>query len=326
MKTRTYILSKTGGVEALTLSETELKDPQKGEVQLKHKSIGINFIDIYHRTGLYPLSLPTSLGLEGIGEIIKVGSEVRNFQEGDWVGYAINALGAYQEARNLSSEVLFPIKKELADKVAGTLLRGLTAEYLINRLGAGLKAGDTVLLHAAAGGVGLIALQWLKNLGIKVIATSGSEKKRQIIREHRADLVLDHKDSDLVGKIKEFTGGEGVKIIYDSIGKNTFASSLDSLARRGLLVSYGNSSGPVEPFSPLLLAQKGSLLLTRPTLADYYTNSSEILTYAPMYLELVEKKVIKNEHSTRFSFENLLDAQEYLETGKSIGATWVGVD
>ena len=290
MKTEAYVLKEHGGAEVLTLTEIALKDPEKNEVQLQQKCLGINFIDIYHRTGLYPLPMPTILGLEGIGKIVKVGSEVFNFREGDWVGYGFNSLGAYQKTRNISKNVIFSIKKSLIEKVAGTLLRGFTAEYLVHRIGENLKRGDTVLLHAAAGGVGLIALQWLKSLGIKVIATAGSEEKRQIIKNYQADLILDYLDTKLVEKVRDFTDNEGVKIVYDSIGKDTFLNSLDSLAKRGLFVSYGNSSGPVKPFPPLLLSQKGSLFLTRPTLAHYYGTPEEISAHAPLYLGLVEKK------------------------------------
>lgn len=266
-------IHKTGDESVLRWEETSVPPLAAAEVLVRHHAIGINFIDIYHRTGLYPLELPAVLGMEGAGVIEEVGKDVKDFQAGDGVAYC-TSIGSYAERRSVAAEHLVRLPEDINyEQAAAMMLKGMTAEYLIRRTYR-VKRGDMVLFHAIAGGVGLLALQWLKQLGAFVIGTASTAAKKELALEHGCDEVLIHKEADIVQRVKDLTQGEGVAVVYDSIGKDTFAASLDSLRPRGLLVSYGNASGAVPSFSPHLLAQKGSLFLTRPTLFHYVNSAA----------------------------------------------------
>ncbi len=345
MHNQGFRLYKTGSSKELILEEIALPPLAEDEVRIKHQTIGVNFIDIYFRSGVYPVNLPATLGMEGMGQVLEVGKQVKAYQEGDLVGYAFGSMGAYQKLRNIKERFLFPIPKAIpSSRLAGNLLRGFTAEYLIDRIARekmNLQAGDTVLFYAATGGVGLIALEWLRHYGVKVIATVGSEEKAQIAREYKADLVLRHDftDGEVDGKVdqgfskkdfleqvQDFTGGKGVKVVFDSLGKDTFDLSLDCLEKRGMLISYGNATGTVDPFPPTRLSQKGSLFLTRPSLADYYRDPEEIKKYSKVYFTLVEKNVLTGRYSQQFDFSSIPEAHDFLEAKKSIGPTWIKVN
>ena len=268
--------SKTGGPEVLALEDVTLAPPARGQVQLRHTAIGVNFIDIYHRSGLYPLKLPSGLGLEAAGIVQAVGEGVTNFKLGDRVGHCTGPIGAYAEANNIDADRAVKLPDAISDETAAAcLLKGMTAQYLLRRTFV-VEPGQTILLHSAAGGVGLIAAQWAKHLGARVIGTVGSDDKIELAKAHGCEHVLNLAKDDWVARVREFTNGQGVPVVYDSIGKDTFSGSLDCLAVRGMMVSFGNSSGPVPAFEPGLLSAKGSLYLTRPTLFHYTRTSKEL--------------------------------------------------
>ncbi len=267
---------EVGGPEVLKVAEREISRPGPEEVLVSHEAIGLNFIDTYHRTGLYPLPLPASPGLEAAGVIEEVGSAVDGWAAGDRVAYATGPIGAYCQRRLMGTASLIRIPDELEGEVAAALfLKGMTAEYLLRRTFR-VEAGQTALLHAVAGGVGLIACQWLKNLGATVIGTVGSEAKAELARQFGCDHVLLHGRDDIAARVREITGGRGVPVVYDGIGAATFEATLDSLSPRGCFVSFGNASGPVAPFPPARLAEKGSLFFTRPTLMSYTGTRAEL--------------------------------------------------
>lgn len=267
-------LHQPGDESRLQWEDAPLPELGTQEVVIRHHAIGVNFIDIYHRSGLYPLELPAVLGMEAAGVIEAIGKEVRDFQVGDRVAYC-TAVGSYSQRRVIAAEHLILLPDHISTKqAAAMMLKGMTAEYLIRRTYP-VKQGDVVLFHAIAGGVGLIALQWLKQLGSFVIGTVSTEEKAALAKKYGCDEVIIHGKLDLAKRVKELTKGKGVPVVYDSIGKDTFMSSLDALRPRGLMVSYGNASGPVPPIAPSLLAQKGSLFLTRPTLMHYAANAAE---------------------------------------------------
>ncbi len=244
------------------------------EVVVRHEAVGINFIDIYHRTGLYPLNLPAVLGMEAAGIVEEVGKRVRDFHIGDRVAYC-TSLGSYSQRRHIASGQLILLPTHISTKqAAAMMLKGMTAEYLIHRTFR-VKRDHLVLFHAIAGGVGLIALQWLKQLGVFVIGTASTKEKAELARSYGCDEVIIHGEGDLAKQVRELTKGKGVDVVYDSIGKDTFMSSLDALRPRGMMVSYGNASGPVPPVAPSLLAEKGSLFLTRPSLMHYAASEGE---------------------------------------------------
>jgi NADPH2:quinone reductase len=265
-----------GSPDVLHLETIDVGAPGPGQVRLRHHAIGVNFIDTYQRSGLYPLPLPSGLGQEGAGVVEAVGEDVTGFRIGDRVAYAGGAPGAYAETRLLGTEKLLHLPPGVDfDQAACIMLQGMTVEYLIRRLYR-VEPGQTVLWHAAAGGVGQIAVQWLAALGVDVIGTVGSADKAERALALGCRHVINYREEDVVARVREITQGQGVPVVYDSVGKDTFDMSLDCLARRGLFVSFGNASGAVPPFSPLLLAQKGSLLFTRPRLGDYTATRAEL--------------------------------------------------
>ncbi|HRZ08053.1 MAG TPA: quinone oxidoreductase, partial [Candidatus Competibacteraceae bacterium] len=259
-----------GGPEALRWEEVEVGDPGPGQLRVRHGAVGLNYIDVYHRTGLYPLpSLPWTLGMEGAGQVEAVGEGVTEFKVGDRVAYASPPVGAYAEARLIAADRVVALPDAIDDRTAAAMmLQGMTAQYLLRRTYR-VQPGDAILLHAAAGGVGLIASQWARHLGAIVIGTVGSDEKAELARAHGCHHVVVYSRENFVERVREITGGQGVAVVYDSVGKETFMGSLDCLRPLGMMVSFGNASGPVPPFDPGILAAKGSLFLTRPTLMTY---------------------------------------------------------
>jgi len=313
--------SKTGGPEVLTLEDVTLAPPARGQVQLRHTAIGVNFIDIYHRSGLYPLKLPSGLGLEAAGIVQAVGEGVTNFKLGDRVGYCTGPIGAYAEANNIGADRAVKLPDGISDETAAAcLLKGMTAQYLLRRTFV-VEPGQTILLHSAAGGVGLIAAQWAKHLGARVIGTVGSDDKIELAKAHGCEHVLNLAKDDWVARLREFTNGQGVPVVYDSIGKDSFSGSLDCLAVRGMMVSFGNSSGPVPAFEPGLLSAKGSLYLTRPTLFHYIRTSKELQETADDLFTVIDSGHVKIAINQRFALKDARLAHEALHSRKTTGAT-----
>ncbi|NWH08881.1 MAG: quinone oxidoreductase [Alphaproteobacteria bacterium] len=285
-------LSRTGGPEVLELKPIDLPPPPEGFARVRHTAIGVNFIDIYHRSGLYPVPLPSGLGLEAAGIIEALGPNVRGLTVGDRIGYCTGPLGAYATEANVPASRMVKLPKGIGDDVAAaSLLKGMTAQYLLKRTYP-VRPGDTILFHAAAGGVGQIAVQWAKALGATVIGTAGSEEKMRLARTLGCDHVINSRTEDIAARVREITGGEGVPVVYDSVGKDTFTVSLDCLKPRGLMVSFGNASGPVPPFEPGILNAKGSLYLTRPSLFHYTATTNDLQAtaddlFAALFLEKV---------------------------------------
>jgi NADPH2:quinone reductase len=272
-------IHQTGGPEVLSWDEVEAGHPGPGEARIRHAAIGLNFIDTYHRSGLYPLPLPAVLGSEGAGVVLEIGAGVTEVKPGDRVAYA-GPVGAYAEERLIAAHRLVPLPADVDDRVAAAaMLKGMTAQYLLRRTHR-VEARETILLHSAAGGVGLIAAQWAKSLGATVIGTVSTDAKAVLAREAGCDHVVVTSRESFVSRVKEITGGAGVRVVYDAVGKDTFDGSLDCLAPLGLMVSFGNASGAVSPVSPLVLAQKGSLFLTRPTLMTYTAKREDLLATA----------------------------------------------
>jgi len=270
----------TGGPEALCWDEVVVAAPGPGEALVRHTAIGVNYIDTYHRSGLYPLAMPATLGMEGAGIVEAAGPGVVEVRAGDRVAYAGGPVGAYAERRLIPAHRLVPLPAGVTDdQAAAIMLKGMTAQYLLRQTHV-VQPGETILVHAAAGGVGLIACQWAKHLGAVVIGTVGTDEKAALARAHGCDHVIVYTREDFAARVREITGGRGVSVVYDSVGKATWEGSLDCLQPRGLMVSYGNASGAVPPFSPLVLSAKGSLYLTRPTLMTYTAKREELLATA----------------------------------------------
>ncbi|PXA81686.1 quinone oxidoreductase [Caulobacter sp. D4A] len=308
-----------GGPEVLEVVERDLPSPGPGQILVRHAAVGLNFIDTYHRSGLYPLKYPQVLGLEAAGHVEAVGDGVTRFAVGDRVAYN-GTMGAYAEASIVPADrtVKVPDSVEL-EVAAAVLLKGMTAEFLVRRCFP-VKAGQTVLVHAAAGGVGQILVQWAKALGASVIATVGSEAKARIVRDLGADHVILYDHEDVAARVTEITGGAGVPVVYDGVGKDTFQGSLKSLARRGVLVTYGNASGPVPPFAPLELGAK-SAWITRPRLFDYIVTTEELDESAAALFEVLASGAVKIEIGQRFPLAQARQAHEALEGRKTTGAT-----
>ncbi|MFZ5610432.1 MAG: quinone oxidoreductase family protein [Pseudomonadota bacterium] len=321
MKTGRIAFAQTGGPEVLAWRTMELGAPGPGEVLLRQEAIGLNFIDIYHRTGLYPLSLPSGLGLEAAGVIEAVGQGVTAFQEGERVAYGWGPVGAYATHRLMPADMLVPLPEGIdARTAAAVMLKGATAEYLIRRTYP-VKAGETVLFHAVAGGVGLIACQWLKALGATVIGTVGGPEKAALAARHGCDHVIDYRREDFVARVREITKGRGVPVVFDGVGRATWEGSLDCLARRGLMVSYGNASGAVTGVDLALLAAKGSLYVTRPTLAHYYADARERAAGAKALFHLISSGAIKVAIGQTYPLQEAGRAQRDLEGRKTVGST-----
>ncbi|MDH3703454.1 MAG: quinone oxidoreductase [Alphaproteobacteria bacterium] len=312
-------IHKHGGPEVLKLEEVKLANPKAGEVRLRQTAIGLNFIDTYHRSGLYPMKMPVTLGTEAAGIVEAVGKGVTTVKEGDRVAYA-GVAGAYAEARTIAADRLVKLPRWISDQqAAAMMLKGMTAEYLIRRTYRARK-GETVVFHAAAGGVGLIACQWLKQLGVTVIGTVGSDAKAKLAKRHGCRYPVLYKKQNLAKRVREITKGAGVPVVYDSVGASTFAQSLDCLAPRGMLVSFGNSSGPVPPFEPGILAAKGSLYFTRPSLAAY-TASREDLVKSAQSLFRAVKNGVKIRVDQTFKLKDIVRAHKALEGRRTTGST-----
>jgi NADPH2:quinone reductase len=324
--TRVVRIHETGGPEVLRVDELELRPPGPGEARVRHTAIGLNYIDIYHRSGLYPPGpLPAALGMEAAGVVEQLGPEVAEVEVGQRVGYATGRPGAYAEARNVQVCHLIPLPAEIDDATAAAiLLKGMTAEYLVRRSYA-VQAGETVLLHAAAGGVGLIASQWLAHLGAKVIGTVGSEEKAELARAHGCHHPIVYTREDFVARVRELTAGRGVPVVYDSVGRATFEGSLDCLAPRGLLVSFGNASGKPDPVDPGVLGAKGSLYLTRASLFTYVGTRAELLASAQALFEVVRSGAVKVRVGQRWPLAQVVDAHRALESRATTGSTLLTV-
>lgn len=313
---------ETGGPEVLRWEEVEISKPGPGEVHLRQTAVGLNFIDIYHRTGLYPLAgLPATPGMEGAGVVVATGEGVDDISPGDRVAYASPPPGAYAEERLIPAHRLIRLPDTISDQqAAGMMLQGMTAQYLL-RSTFRIKKGDTILFHAAAGGVGLIACQWASSLGATVIGTVGSLEKAELAKAHGCDYPLLYREEDWVARVREITDGEGVSVVYDSIGQDTFLQSLDCLRPLGLLVSFGQASGPVEPFDPGLLAAKGSLFLTRPTLMGYTARREDLLASAEELFGVVQSGAVKIEIRQTYPLCEVAQAHRDLEARKTTGST-----
>ena len=311
-----------GGPENLRYDDVEVGDPGPGEIRIRQTAIGLNYIDVYHRTGLYPLGdLPHAIGLEAAGVIDALGEGVGGLGVGDRVAYAAPPVGAYAEVRLMPADRVVALPDAIADETgAAMMLQGMTVEYLIRRTYR-VKAGETVLLHAAAGGVGLIACQWLKHLGATVIGTVGSPEKAELARAHGCDHPVNYREESFVEKVKEITGGQGVPVVYDSIGKDTWDDSLDCLQPLGLMVTFGNASGPVPPINLGVLGQKGSLYVTRPTLMTYTAKREDLEASAKALFDVVLSGAVKIEVNQTYPLAEAAQAHRDLEARKTTGST-----
>jgi NADPH:quinone reductase len=313
-------ITETGGPEVLRWEHIDVGEPGEGEARVRHTAVGVNFIDTYHRSGLYPISLPSGVGSEAAGVVEAVGPGVTGIRPGDRVAYAGGPPGSYAEARVLPAAMLVSIPDGVADQTAAAvMLKGMTAQYLIRRTRP-VKAGETVLFHAAAGGVGLIACQWLKALGATVIGTVGTEEKAAVARSHGCEHVIISTREDIVKRVREITGGAGVPVVYDSIGKDTFLSSLDCLRPLGLMVSYGNSSGKVTPFDISILSQKGSLYLTRPTLATYTATRADLEATARDVFDVIRQGKVTVEVRHTYPLADAPQVHRDLEGRRTVGS------
>ncbi|PWJ12889.1 quinone oxidoreductase family protein [Jannaschia seohaensis] len=318
---RTVIIEEAGGPEKLKLVDREVGDPGPGEIRVRHAACGLNFIDVYQRMGLYPLTLPHALGMEAAGTVEAVGAGVTHLSEGDRVAYASTPPGAYTEARVMPAAAVARLPDGISfETAAAMMLQGLTTEYLFERV-TPLKAGDRVLFHAAAGGVGLIACQWARSMGIELIGTAGGPEKCALALEHGAAHCIDYKAEDFVAQVKEITGGAGVDVVMDGVGKDTFAGSLDCLKPLGFMISFGNASGPVPPVSLLDLAAKGSLKLTRTTLFTFLADHARAQAMAQNLFQKVESGDVKIRIGQTFPLEDVAEAHRALEGRKTTGST-----
>lgn len=310
-----------GGPEVLRFEEFDPAKPAPDEVQVRHTAIGVNYIDVYDRTGLYPVELPSGLGREAAGVITAVGKKVRGFRAGDRVAYVYSKPGAYSEVRNVPAERLVKVPKGISDQQAAALmLKGLTAHYLLRRTYRVAK-GDFVLVHAAAGGVGMILCQWAKSLGAKVIGVVGSEAKADLARKYGCKTVLISGQDDLVPAVKKVTRNQGVHVVYDSVGKDTFVESLDCLRPLGMMVTYGNASGPVPPVAPLELNKRGSLFLTRPTLFHYISTREMLDAAAKELFAAVKNKQFKLLIGQTYPLADAAESHRDLEGRRTTGST-----
>ena len=313
--------SETGGPEVLKLVDVDVEKPGPGQVRVRQTAIGLNYIDTYHRSGLYPVPLPSGIGLEAAGVVEELGEGVANLKVGDRIAYGVGALGAYAQVRNLPANRVSKIPAGISDETAaGMMLKGMTVRYLL-RATYKVQPGETILLHAAAGGVGLILSQWAKALGVTVIGTVGSGDKMKIAREHGCDHVINSTTENVVARVKEITGGTGVPVVYDGVGEATFVTSLDCLKPRGLLVVFGNASGPVKAFDLSMLASRGSLYVTRPTLMTYTASDAELQETAGDLMAMVASGKVKIPVNQRYALADAVQAHRDLESRKTTGTT-----
>jgi NADPH2:quinone reductase len=315
-------IHNTGSPEAMQWEEVELVEPKSGEVRIRHEAVGLNFIDVYHRTGLYPLpELPAVLGLEGAGTVVSVGADVAEFQAGDRVAYAGVPPGAYAEERLIPAHRLIKLPEAISfQQGAAMMLQGMTARYLLHGCYP-VKAGDTILVHAAAGGVGTIVCQWAKHLGATVIGTVGSGKKAELARAHGCDYPIDYIKDDFNTHVQEITDNQGVNVVYDSVGEPTFFKSLDCLKPMGTMVSFGQAAAPVPPIDIGLLAAKGSLFLTRPSLMTYTEKRKDLLAHAADLFKVIESGAVKVDIRQTYALKNAAQAHRDLEARKTSGST-----
>jgi len=311
---------ETGGPEVLKWEEIDVGGPGSGQVRLRQEAAGLNFIDVYHRTGLYPQPLPFTPGVEGAGVVEAVGPDVTGVKIGDRVAYA-GPIGGYAEVRLIDADRLVKLPVAISsEQAAAAMLQGMTVHMLLRRVYP-VKAGDTILIHAAAGGVGLISCQWAKALGATVIGTVGNEDKAALARAHGCDHPIVYTREDFVAEVDRITAGKKLPVVYDSVGKDSFLKSLDCLAPRGMMVSFGNASGPPDPFPPGLLAQKGSLFLTRPTLFNYIATRPELEEAAGELFGMLASGQVKVEVKQRFALKDAAEAHRALEGRKTSGST-----
>jgi len=314
-------ITGTGGPDVMKLVDVDVEKPGPGQLRVRQTAIGLNYIDTYHRSGLYPVPLPSGLGLEAAGVVEEVGEGVANVKPGDRIAYGVGALGAYAEMRNLPANRITRLPAGISDETAaGMMLKGMTVRYLL-RATYRLSPGETILLHAAAGGVGLILSQWAKALGATVIGTVGSDEKVQTAREHGCDHVINYSTENTVARVKDITGGKGVPVVYDGVGQSTLMTSLDCLKPRGLLVSFGNASGPVKSFDLGLLAAKGSLYVTRPTLMTYTATDEDLKETADDLVAMVESGKVKIPVNQRYRLADAVQAHRDLESRRTTGTT-----
>jgi len=319
--TRAVRFTQTGGPEVLELVDVDVPPPGPGEIRLRHTAIGVNYIDIYHRSGLYPVELPSGVGVEAAGVVEAVGEGVSHLKAGDRAAYMLGPIGAYAECRTMPAAAAIPLPGVISDELAaGVLLKGCTVEYLIRRV-FHVKSGHRVLLHAAAGGVGQIAVQWLKALGAEVIGAAGSPEKAERAQALGCDHVILYREEDVAARAREITDGVGVDVVYDGVGRATFAASLDALRPRGMMVSFGNASGPVGDIDVNLLQQKGSLFLTRPSLMHYYAEPAERQTGVEALFERLAAGDITVAIEQRFPLKAAADTHRALEARETTGAT-----
>jgi NADPH2:quinone reductase len=312
---------RTGGPEVLTLESVDVGKPGRGEVRMRNTAIGVNFIDTYQRSGLYPMQLPSGLGTEAAGVVEEVGEGVDWLKPGDRVATCTSPVGAYSTERNLPADKLVKLPDGIEERTAAAMmLKGLTVQYLFRQTYP-LKAGQTILFHAAAGGVGLIACQWARALGVTMIGTAGSDEKAALARQHGCAHTIVYTRENFVERVKEITNGKGVPVVYDSIGKDTFPASLDCLSPRGFFVSFGSASGPVPPFNIMMLSQKGSLYATRPTLFTHAANRESLNAMASELFALVKEGKIKPDARQTFPLSEAAEAHRTLESRKTTGAT-----
>ena len=310
-----------GGPEVMSWDKLDVPPPGPGEVRVRHTAVGLNYIDTYHRSGAYKLPLPSGLGQEAAGVVEALGPGVTELKVGQRVAYGTGPIGAYCEMRNMPVDKLVPLPDGIADRdAAAMMLKGLTVQYLFRQIGK-LKAGDTVLFHAAAGGVGLIACQWARAIGVKLIGTVSSDEKAALAKSHGCAETILYTRENVIDRVKALTGGKGVPIVYDGVGKDTWMASLDSLSPRGMWVLFGASSGPVPPLDLQLLAQKGSLFVTRPTLFNYANTRESLLAMSKEMFDLMIAGKVKAEIHQTFPLAKAADAHRALQGRQTTGAT-----
>lgn len=313
------LVHKNGGPDVLVWGEVSVGDPGPGEVRIRHTAVGLNYIDVYHRTGLYPLSFPFSPGIEAAGVVVAVGDGVTDLKEGDRVAYPAGPIGAYAQERLMPASRLVKIPQKVSDEDAAALMtKGCTVEFLVERLFK-VEPHHTVLLQAAAGGLGLLACQWLKHIGATVIGTVGSEEKAALAKAAGCTHTVLYRDQDFKSTVEDITAGEGVDVVYDGVGKATFMKSLDCLKPRGMMVTFGNATGPVPEISPGLLAQKGSLFLTRPSLMDYVARREDLELSTNRVFEMIASGALKPDIRQRFALEEAAEAHRALEARATAG-------
>jgi NADPH2:quinone reductase len=319
--TRAIRVHGAGGPEVLVLEELATGAPGPNEALIRHTAIGVNFIDTYHRSGLYPLALPAGIGVEAAGVVERVGADVTEVRAGDRVAYVTSAPGAYAESRVVPAERLVRLPEHVSDETAAAvMLKGMTVEFLVRRCFA-VQPGQSVLWHAAAGGVGSLACQWLSHLGANVIGTVSSAEKAALARDNGCAHTIVYTEESFTQRVREITGGAGVPVVYDSVGKTTLSGSLDCLSRRGLLVSFGNASGKPDPLDLLVLSQKGSLYVTRPTLFAYVATREELTASAAALFEMLKIGAVRPAISARFALAEAAEAHRALESRKTTGST-----